>query len=1076
PISPLAFAAIALTLHAVATEPVAQAQSPVFGDPVNVSNNTDDSNQPAVAVDGTNVYVVWFDYKESTDQTNIMFKASADKGKTFGSAKNLSNLADPLFKVRFPSVAAAGGKVYVAWHTTKSGFDTIEGIYIAVSNDGGSSFGSATKLSTSSSDYSHTDARVTVSGSNVFVIWERFDTSAASGFLYFANMMFRRSTDSGGSFEAEQNLSGYTSSDLDGRWPRLAASGSNVYVAWTEKGTTDKLRFKKSSDSGESFPIIQSFDPVGYAPALTASGSNVYLAWSRGFQRSSESGATFQSGPTLDSSSLQNAYEIAAEGDMVYVAWADVNRTDLNLIASLDGGATFSTKVDISGASDPGNTQQPHTISIAASARGPLVVWSDKNGEIMLRGPGTPKPVVFVPGIAGSQLVDRNSDDEVLWVDPAAVLLRKLSLFPRHDPNVRDVLAPDVLRFDPHAGDIYGSFMQMLANNGYHEYDVKDSSGRFDPFRRSSGGCDTSQANEDPKPNLFVFAYDWRQDNVANASLLRAYIECVRQIHPATDVTVLTHSMGSLLARRYVLDHPADHHVNKMITIGAPWLGAPKLAYTLETGLFVENLMFFPPGREAIKELIGSFHGAHQLITSRAYIELGAQAPIREGGRDLDGNDRTSDIFNYDAMVALVNVLYGEPPMFNPGTTSKNFHQGGQDDWRNDTSGVSYYHILGVKPGETTIESMVARYETQCSQLAGTCSRTPTAEPTFTLGDGTVPFISAIRRGAGRDYNAPNTPIERITVLVADQEDMADHNHMLQNPQVHDKVLEWLSAPLQSVGGSQASSAQGVEATQEPDPLPYYYVKVIGADSLTVSDSLGNDTGGVDDAFNGIVPGVDTFVLGRGVTMVTIPTTATPEYATLFDSTGDPVSIEVRIGTGHTTTRSIRYQDIVLPAGVSTRLSFTISGPQDLAYDSDGNGTFDTTVQPTVDVTGAQAEDTDPPMIDVEEELHGGSSRITLSAEDPAGVARLLYSLDGTNYQEYTGPLTLVSQRTPVLYAFADDNLANRGTLVHELRKNATPIPAITWWGMLGLVVLVVGAGYLRLRGSRAAVGRGSVH
>jgi cytochrome oxidase assembly protein ShyY1 len=82
--------------------------------------------------------------------------------------------------------------------------------------------------------------------------------------------------------------------------------------------------------------------------------------------------------------------------------------------------------------------------------------------------------------------------------------------------------------------------------------------------------------------------------------------------------------------------------------------------------------------------------------------------------------------------------------------------------------------------------------------------------------------------------------------------------------------------------------------------------------------------------------------------------------------------------------------------------------------------------------------------------------RITLSAEDPSGVSRLLFSLDGTNYQEYTGPLTLVSQRTTVLYAFADDNLANRSTLVHELRKNATPIPAMTWWGLGALAILLI--------------------
>ena len=54
------------------------------------------------------------------------------------------------------------------------------------------------------------------------------------------------------------------------------------------------------------------------------------------------------------------------------------------------------------------------------------------------------------------------------------------------------------------------------------------------------------------------------------------------------------------------------------------------------------------------------------------------------------------------------------------------------------------------------------------------------------------------------------------------------------------------------------------------------------------------------------------------------------------------------------------------------------------------------------------------------------------------------------------------------MYAFADDNLANRSTLVHELRMDATPIPAITWWGMFGLgmlLALIGGLGLVHLIG-----------
>ncbi len=43
-----------------------------------------------------------------------------------------------------------------------------------------------------------------------------------------------------------------------------------------------------------------------------------------------------------------------------------------------------------------------------------------------------------------------------------------------------------------------------------------------------------------------------------------------------------------------------------------------------------------------------------------------------------------------------------------------------------------------------------------------------------------------------------------------------------------------------------------------------------------------------------------------------------------------------------------------------------------------------------------------------------------------------LYSLDGTTFQPYTTPFTIDATKTPILYAFADDNAANRSGLLAE--------------------------------------------
>jgi len=60
----------------------------------------------------------------------------------------------------------------------------------------------------------------------------------------------------------------------------------------------------------------------------------------------------------------------------------------------------------------------------------------------------------------------------------------------------------------------------------------------------------------------------------------------------------------------------------------------------------------------------------------------------------------------------------------------------------------------------------------------------------------------------------------------------------------------------------------------------------------------------------------------------------------------------------------------------------------------------------------------------------GPTTLVTLFAEDrETGVKAIFFSLDGTQYQEYTDSLSLNAQQTPVLHAFADDKVGNRSSI-----------------------------------------------
>jgi hypothetical protein len=106
-----------------------------------------------------------------------------------------------------------------------------------------------------------------------------------------------------------------------------------------------------------------------------------------------------------------------------------------------------------------------------------------------------------------------------------------------------------------------------------------------------------------------------------------------------------------------------------------------------------------------------------------------------------------------------------------------------QDDWSNDTTGVKYYHLIGVqKSGDTPLT------------LQDNNTLKSPREWRFTKygpGDGTVPRLSAERIGPdGRSLNAAGA---KITVFTDGDDDLLEHTGLVTNPSVQRKVLDILN-------------------------------------------------------------------------------------------------------------------------------------------------------------------------------------------------------------------------------------------------------------------------------------------
>lgn len=182
-------------------------------------------------------------------------------------------------------------------------------------------------------------------------------------------------------------------------------------------------------------------------------------------------------------------------------------------------------------------------------------------------------PVIIIPGITGSSLVNsrtgktvwfsvrRDKDDDLRLPMTSTNLARNRdSLVPKD--IIREVKLPSII---PDV-EVYQGVIDALKERGYTEADWR-----------------LPRAED----SFYVFAYDWRRDNVESARLLIQKIEAVKRAtrRPDLKFDIIAHSMGGLIARYAAMYGAADlapegkspaptwagaRHINKLLMFGTP--------------------------------------------------------------------------------------------------------------------------------------------------------------------------------------------------------------------------------------------------------------------------------------------------------------------------------------------------------------------------------------------------------------------------------------------------------------------------------------------------------------------------
>lgn len=223
-----------------------------------------------------------------------------------------------------------------------------------------------------------------------------------------------------------------------------------------------------------------------------------------------------------------------------------------------------------------------------------------------------PKPpphfLVIIPGYMGSRLRSRTTG-ELVWLDiprlfndPMRLPDMLVNLFKQlkypNDDLVPDGIMDEVIFLPPlFKQEQYGRLLEALFSWNY-----------------SIPGKDFDQ-EQSP---VYVFSYDWRQDNRISARQLAQAIQIWNSRHPGSRAWIIAHSNGGIVARWYIEKEGGTEHVERLFLIASPWDGAPKAFQVLQDGveLFLFRFLNQFGVQELIRQTILTFPSYFQLIPS----------------------------------------------------------------------------------------------------------------------------------------------------------------------------------------------------------------------------------------------------------------------------------------------------------------------------------------------------------------------------------------------------------------------------------------------------------------------------
>lgn len=224
---------------------------------IRLTNNDGESYQPCIASFGSNVHVVWWDYRDF--HYEIYYKRSTNNGLNWEADTRITNT---LRQSSAPSISVSGLDVHIVWEETTGAGSTQTQIYYIKSTDNGLTWGTAVQLNS-------------INNNSLYPVISSYENNIHVSWYTNNKLHYRRSTNAGNSWLTDTLLVDATESVFTS----IGVYNNMIHLIWRENNSD--IRYKHSTNGGASWSATSTFlaNTTSARQNIAVQGSVVVVAW-----------------------------------------------------------------------------------------------------------------------------------------------------------------------------------------------------------------------------------------------------------------------------------------------------------------------------------------------------------------------------------------------------------------------------------------------------------------------------------------------------------------------------------------------------------------------------------------------------------------------------------------------------------------------------------------------------------------------------------------------------------------------------------------------------------------------------